>query len=106
MGQRVVAGLGNVWADEALFQSGLHPEPPCHRLTREALERLYRAMRRVLRVGIREAVHGGGFPGGYLRGHRTDGAPCPRCGTPLRRLRINQRSTYVCPQCQGDPARA
>jgi len=102
MGQDLVAGLGNVWVDEALFQSGIHPETPCHRLPRRTLERLYRVMRRVLRVGIREAIQGGGFPSGYLRGHRTEGEPCPRCGMPLRRLRINQRSTYYCPRCQGE----
>lgn len=102
MGQHVVAGLGNVWVDEALFQTGIHPLATPKQLDRQTLERLYRVMRRVLRVAIREAVHGGRYPSGYIRGRRGEGEPCPRCDQPLERIKINQRSTYFCPQCQPE----
>lgn len=99
--QSALAGLGNLLADEILWRSRLHPARKARGLTREEQGRLYTAMRRTLRSAIRA----GRVPprDTWLTGHRdTAGAPCPRCGEPLRRGRIGGRGTVWCPRCQPD----
>jgi formamidopyrimidine-DNA glycosylase len=104
--QTVIAGLGNIYTDEALFQAGLHPTACSERLSREEIERLRTAIRAVLRKAIRhrgtsfdEAYLGGGMQK-YLDVYGRAGLPCRRCKTPIERLRIAQRGTHVCPNCQ------
>lgn len=104
--QSVVAGLGNIYADEALFAAGVHPMSPSDRLTDAQVRALHAAIRSVLRRGIH---HNGAtidwvYPGGGMQNHfrvygRT-GAPCRRCGTAIRRVVLGQRSTHFCPSCQ------
>lgn len=104
--QRFLAGLGNIYADEALFQAGLHPLRPAHTLTRAEAERLLSAIRQVLQAGI--AHHGASidwvYRGGDFQNHfavyRRAGQPCPRCGAPIQRQRVGQRGTHFCPHCQ------
>lgn len=109
--QRTVAGLGNIYADEALFVAGLHPARRAGDLTEAEVRRLHHAVRTVLN----EALHFGGTtfldfrngldePGAYfarLRVFRRSGLPCRRCGTPIERLRVGGRSSHYCPRCQG-----
>ncbi len=109
--QRIVAGLGNIYADEALFLAGIHPARPGHTLTAEEVQRLHRAVRQVLEEAI--AARGSSVstyvPPSERRGsyqqqrrvyHRA-GASCPRCGTPIERIKISGRSTHFCPRCQA-----
>lgn len=108
--QQVIAGIGNMYADEALFEARIHPLRRAGDLTREETGRLHRAIRRVLRGAI--SSHGAsvdsyrrpdGRPGEAHRGfkvaHRL-GAPCPACGTPIARVMVRHRGTYFCPRCQ------
>lgn len=107
--QRFLAGLGNIYADEALFQAGLHPLRPAHTLTPPEAERLFHAIRQVLQAGI--AHHGASidwvYRGGDFQNHfavyRRAGQPCRRCGTPIQRLVIGQRGSHFCPHCQPPP---
>ncbi|MGI5376894.1 Fpg/Nei family DNA glycosylase [Streptomyces sp. CA-251387] len=97
--QSVLAGLGNLLADEILWRAGLHPASRASDLTEPDRRRLYTHMRRALR----SAVTAGCVPprDSWLTGHRDDPAPaCPRCGTSLRRSRMAGRGTVWCPQCQ------
>jgi formamidopyrimidine-DNA glycosylase len=108
--QGAVAGLGNIYADEALFRAGLHPERSAGSLREGEAMRLAREIRAVLT----EAVAGGGSTiGDYVRHDGSAGAyqdrhlvygregqPCPRCGRRLVRLAVAGRSTHVCPRCQ------
>lgn len=108
--QRILAGVGNIYSDEALFRAGIHPLRPAGRLSLDEVQRLLRALRRVLR----EAIAAGGSsvsdytnadeePGWFQLEHRVyrrTGLPCPRCGTPIRRIVIAQRSSHFCPRCQ------
>ncbi|MGW0083284.1 Fpg/Nei family DNA glycosylase [Streptomyces sp. NPDC003393] len=97
--QSVLAGLGNLLADEILWRAGLRPDTPVHELTEADLRRLYTRMRRTLRA----AVAAGCVPprDSWLTGHRGDPDPvCPRCGTHLRRTRVAGRGTVWCPRCQ------
>jgi formamidopyrimidine-DNA glycosylase len=112
--QTFVAGLGNIYADEALWEARLHPLRLSASLSRAEALGLYRAIRRVLRAGIRNrgTSLGAGRSNFYTvsgeRGRhqervkvfRRTGAPCPRCGGAIRRLLVAQRSTHVCPRCQ------
>src|SRR5262249_38754872 len=108
--QRVVAGVGNIYADEALFEAQMHPAPPGNTLPSAAANQLGMAIVTVLNRAtrkrgptIRNYVGGSGLRGGYqeeFRVYGRTGQPCLRCGTPIERLRLAGRSTHYCPSCQ------
>jgi len=110
LNQRFVAGIGNIYADEALFAARIHPERRADTLTAGEIERLYHAIRRVLRQGIenrgttlvtyRDAEGREGRNQEYLRVFRRTGQSCPRCGMPIERTVVGGRGTYFCPRCQ------
>jgi formamidopyrimidine-DNA glycosylase len=104
MDQARVAGIGNIYADEILFQAQLHPLTLVGDLNRKQLESLYQTMARVLRQAIARSLVAEGpadaFPDGWLSGHRERGGRCPRCGTLLATLRSGGRTGYLCPRCQ------
>lgn len=110
MDQRRVAGLGNIYVNEILFQAGIRPRRGAGRLTRAECVRLVRATRQVLAAAIRaggssisDYRDGLGQPGWFQLRHRVydrAGAPCRRCATPIRSLAIVGRSTFYCPSCQ------
>ena len=109
--QQFMAGVGNIYADEALFAARIHPERRADTLTAEEAEGLYHALRQVLRQGIenrgttltayRDAEGREGENQDYLRVFRRTGQPCPRCGTPIERTVVGGRGTYFCPKCQS-----
>jgi formamidopyrimidine-DNA glycosylase len=107
--QSFLAGMGNIYSDEALHMAGLHPLSLSHHLSIEQAEKLWVAIRRVLSEGIRlqgssiDWVYRGGDFQNYFRVYRRTGLPCPECQTPVRRIVVGQRSTHYCPQCQPDP---
>ncbi|HZZ52022.1 MAG TPA: DNA-formamidopyrimidine glycosylase family protein [Pseudonocardia sp.] len=94
--QRVVAGVGNLLADEILLRAELNPARPVDALTEREREHLYRTMRST----IREALRGGGVHTLPLVAHRRPGGRCPRDGTELRRTTVGGRTTYWCPTHQ------
>jgi formamidopyrimidine-DNA glycosylase len=112
--QRVLAGVGNIYADESLFEARLHPGRRGRELRPPEADRLRRALVKVLvraieRHGstIRDYVRGSGDEGAYqneFRVYGRAGQPCGRCGTPIHRLRMAGRSTHFCPRCQVDRA--
>jgi formamidopyrimidine-DNA glycosylase len=98
MDQGVIAGVGNLLADEALWQARLSPERPAGSLTTEELD----GLRRAIRAAIRSAVRLGGAHTGTLISHRERGGRCPRCGTELARATVGGRTTYWCPAEQAE----
>ncbi|MGE5576880.1 MAG: bifunctional DNA-formamidopyrimidine glycosylase/DNA-(apurinic or apyrimidinic site) lyase [Syntrophothermus sp.] len=108
--QTLVAGIGNIYADESLFLAGIHPARPASSLSGAEVERLYRAIREVLAEGIthrgttvRNYYDGEGKAGEFqerLAVYGRGNQPCPRCGTPVVRSRVAGRGTYICPNCQ------
>jgi formamidopyrimidine-DNA glycosylase len=108
--QSVVAGTGNIYADEALFLAGVRPRRPAHRVSRAECEALAQAMRSVMLRSIEtggssisDYVAPDGADGGYQderRVYARAGEPCPVCATPIRRIVIGQRSAHYCPRCQ------
>jgi formamidopyrimidine-DNA glycosylase len=93
MDQSVIAGIGNLLADEILWQARIDPRRPASSLSQAELDALRRAMRAV----VRSAVRRGGAHTGALNPHRERDGHCPRCGAPLARTRIGGRTTYWCP---------
>ncbi|MFP4027437.1 MAG: Fpg/Nei family DNA glycosylase [Candidatus Brocadiia bacterium] len=104
MNQSVIAGIGNVYADEIIFQSGWHPEITLDELDETQLTDLYETMQRVLQTAIDLGSDARTFPKSWLVHARGIGEPCPRCGTKIKRVKINQRSSYFCPRCQKKSA--
>jgi len=110
MDSRRIVGVGNIYASESLHRARIDPRKPAQRLSRDACERLARAVKETLRAAIRA---GGsslrdfvGADGGYgcfqmrTRVYDREGAPCRRCAARVRRIVQGQRSTYFCPACQ------
>jgi formamidopyrimidine-DNA glycosylase len=108
--QGLVAGIGNMYADEALFLSKIHPMRAGGSLSRAEVERLYKAIRKVLAAGIsdkgastdtyfRPSGEKGSAHWQFRVAHRR-GENCPLCGTPLERLPVRNRGSYFCPKCQ------
>ena len=112
--QTFLSGLGNIYADEALWAAQIHPMQSAHTLTWEKVQVLHRAIRRVLRQGIQNAgtslgngksnfVSPRNEPGrnkNYLMVFRRTGHPCKRCGYRIEKIFVGQRSTHICFQCQ------
>jgi formamidopyrimidine-DNA glycosylase len=107
--QTFLAGMGNIYTDEALHLAGLHPQTLANSLTFGQVERLRESIRHVLEEGIRlqgasiDWVYRGGDFQTYFQVHRRLDEPCKRCGTPIKRIIVGQRSTYYCPNCQPAP---
>lgn len=110
--QSMVAGLGNIYADETLFLSQIHPTTPASTLTPTQIQRLHQSIRKVLQTAIDQGgttfssflsvmgVNGNYMGQAWVYG-RT-GGDCRLCETPIERIKLGGRSTHFCPQCQGD----
>ncbi len=109
--QGLVAGVGNIYADESLFAAGIAPHTPSGRLLHSQLEALHGALVQVLRTSIgaggttfsdfRDLKGRNGNYGGQAWVYRRGGLPCRRCGTPIHRERLSGRSSHWCPSCQS-----
>jgi len=110
LNQEVIAGLGNIYADEALYYASIHPLRPANSLTPAEIQRLHEGIVSVLTLGIE---HGGtsfseyrdlwgeaGDNYNHVHVYHQQGKPCKRCGTPIERIVVGQRSTHFCPTCQ------
>lgn len=96
MSQTVVAGLGNLYVDEILYQTSIHPLRRVTQLDDREASSLFRVMRRVLRMAIERGEDGRPLPSSFLLPHREEDTPCPRCGAPIRRAVVAGRTTYFC----------
>jgi len=110
LNQAFLRGLGNIYADEALFAAGIHPRADAARLSKARARRLHGAMVEVLQAAIAskgssisDYVYDEGRRGGYqihLLAYGRTGEPCERCGTAIRRIVLGGRGTHYCPKCQ------
>jgi formamidopyrimidine-DNA glycosylase len=111
--QRVIAGIGNIYASEALWLARIHPLTPACAIEADGVTALHTAIRQALTSAIEhEGSSLRNYRNGYgLRGQNQehflaydrDGHPCQRCGTPIERIVVGQRSTFFCPTCQLPP---
>lgn len=110
MDGKAVAGIGNIYAGEALFRCGAHPQTPAGALNAKQCEKLAREIKAVLREAIRaggstirDFVNGEGEPGWFQMKWKVYGRenlPCRKCGAAIRRMVLAQRSSFFCPRCQ------
>ncbi|MCC6240280.1 MAG: bifunctional DNA-formamidopyrimidine glycosylase/DNA-(apurinic or apyrimidinic site) lyase [Phycisphaerales bacterium] len=110
MDQKLIAGLGNIYVDESLFASHIHPRDCANRLSLAQITELLSCIKRILRSAIRhrgssvrDYRDGHGRAGEYQNLHRVygrTGAACIKCSTPIQRMILGGRSTHFCPQCQ------
>lgn len=108
--QAVIAGIGNIYADEILFASRIHPETRAGDLSDDDLARILRNTKEILQEAIarkgttiRSYTSSLGIEGEFqnrLRVHTKDGTLCPVCGSPIEKIKVGQRATYYCPECQ------
>ncbi len=111
--QSVVAGVGNIYADESLWGAKIHPQRLVQTITAVEFKKLYTELRQVMNLSIekggssnRNYVNAEGKRGSYMdfaRVFRREGLPCPRCGTTIEKLRVAGRGTHICPYCQIPP---
>lgn len=110
MDQRLLAGIGNIYANEMLYRAGIRPRRRADRLRRQEIERLARAVREILERAVRlggssisDFRDGEGRPGYFQMHHAVydrAGSPCRRCGATIRRIVLSGRSSFYCPDCQ------
>ncbi|HET9850350.1 MAG TPA: bifunctional DNA-formamidopyrimidine glycosylase/DNA-(apurinic or apyrimidinic site) lyase [Candidatus Saccharimonadales bacterium] len=111
--QTVIAGVGNIYADESLWAAKIHPAGPVSTVSNAKLIKLYQSLREILNLSIKKGgstdrnyVDSQGKKGSYLsfaKVFRRQGQPCPRCGTPIEKIRVAGRGTHFCPHCQKLP---
>jgi formamidopyrimidine-DNA glycosylase len=110
--QRTLAGMGNIYVDEALWRAKIHPLRPAESLERNELARLHRAVRTALEHGLARQGStlrdyklpdgGSGSMQHEFKAYGRDGEPCDRCGTPIAKIRVAGRGTWFCPTCQPE----
>jgi formamidopyrimidine-DNA glycosylase len=110
MDQGVIAGIGNIYANDALFIAKIHPQRPANSLTPTEQKSLFQAIEQVLKKGIEvggasewsyvDALGQSGKYQNFFQVYRKHGQPCPRCGTIIETIRMGGRGTFFCPGCQ------
>lgn len=113
--QSRIAGIGNIYADEMLFDAGIHPQTPAASLTTPRVARLHDAMQKILKLAIdangstlRDYRDAEGHEGSFQESHKVygrTGEPCVACGAPIKMTRVGGRSSHFCPRCQRRPAK-
>ena len=104
--QHFLAGMGNIYTDEALHLTDLHPLTKSDLIERKQAQTLWRSLRKVLQEGIRrngtsiDWIYRGGDFQNYLQVYGRTDEPCFKCGTPIQKMMVGQRGTHFCPQCQ------
>ena len=108
--QTVLAGVGNIYADESLWAAKIHPSTPTAKIPKAKLVTLYNALRDILKLSIEKGgstdknyVSAEGKRGNYLafaQVFRKENQPCPRCGIVIEKIRVAGRGTHICPKCQ------
>lgn len=110
LNQTFIGGVGNIYADEALFAARIHPRAIANKLSKNRARELYKSIREILTLAVEHRgssisnyVDSDGAGGSYQQQHNVygrDGKPCPRCGKTIRRVVLGQRGTHYCPGCQ------
>ena len=110
MDQNVIVGIGNIYADEILWQAKIHPFKPANKLSNEELKEIFLAMKQILQKAVnlrgtsisdyRDTAGKSGKYGKIKKVYQREDEPCFRCKTPIKRIKIGGRSSHFCPKCQ------
>ncbi len=101
MNQKIMAGIGNVYSDEILYQAEVHPKKPIDELDDGVLKEIFTKTRHVLRTAIERGADPDRFPNSWLIPQRHEGGHCPQCGGEVKNIQVSGRSAYYCPNCQS-----
>lgn len=102
MDQHLLAGLGNVYSDEILYQCKIHPKSKVEKLSEDEKKEIHKEMGKILKMAIRKEGQRSEFPEDYLIRHRKEGEDCPKCSGKIEMIKVSGRSTYFCPKCQKE----
>ena len=100
--QNSISGIGNVYADEILFQAKIHPKKPTSKLSKADLKKIYKNTQKVLKKAIEKEADVSELPASYLLPHRNEGEDCPECDGKVKQIKISGRTGYYCPSCQKE----
>lgn len=100
--QSLIAGIGNVYSDEMLYQCKIHPKTKTGKLSDPEKKQLFKEMKKVLKMAIDKGGERSEFPKDYLISHRKEGEECPKCSGKIEMIKVSGRSTYFCPKCQKE----
>jgi formamidopyrimidine-DNA glycosylase len=100
LNQKLIAGIGNIYADEILFRARIHPATQVSTLKEKAVTKLFRATRNILKKAIEAKADANLMPKSWLLPHRGKGGKCPRCGRELKSATIGGRTAWFCAHCQ------
>ena len=100
MDQHNIAGIGNVYVDEILFQSEVHPQTKVAKLKDLEINRIYSNISKILKKATQIIENDSKVPDSWLKAHRKEGDPCPSCKGEIKKIQVGGRSTYFCPNCQ------
>ncbi|MDT0675289.1 Fpg/Nei family DNA glycosylase [Autumnicola musiva] len=100
--QHVIAGIGNLYADEMLYQCGIHPKSKTENLSEKEKKCLFMEMGKILNRVIKTKTEGSKLPDNYLSRHRKEGKDCPNGKGRVEMIKVSGRSTYFCPDCQKE----
>ena len=102
MDQHNISGIGNVYTDEILFQSGVHPKTKVSKLKNAELTEIYGNISKILKTAIQIISKDKDAPDSWLKSHRKEGASCPKGNGKVKKIQVSGRSTYFCPSCQKE----
>lgn len=100
--QHFISGIGNVYADEMLYQCKIHPKTKVEKLSEKEKKEVFKQMGKVLKEAIENEGGRKDFPSDYLTPHRKEGEDCPKCSGKIEMIKVSGRSTYFCPKCQKE----
>ena len=100
MDQHNIAGIGNVYTDEILFQSKIHPKTKISKLSTKELNSIFSNVSKILKKASQIIENGEKAPKNWLKSHRNDGDSCPSCKGEVKKIQVGGRSTYFCEDCQ------
>ncbi len=102
MNQEVIAGIGNIYADEILYQSKIHPKTKADKINENKLKIIFDKMKNILNKSIDKEANLNKMPKSYLINHREEGEKCPNCKGKVKKIKVSGRNGYYCPSCQKE----
>lgn len=102
MDQHIIAGIGNIYSDEILFQACIYPKIPVNKLNSAQIRKIFNVMKNVLETSVDKRIEGGELPDSFIIPHRKKNGKCPNSNTKLKTVKISSRTAYYCPDCQKE----
>ena len=102
MDQHILAGIGNIYSDEILFQACIHPKTPANKLDKAQIEQIFKVMKAVLKTSVDKRIKDEELPDSFIIPHRKKNGKCPNSNIKLKTIKISSRTAYYCPECQKE----